>query len=311
MVQADNRPIILLDGATGTELIRSGIFCPEPAWSAHAVRHHPRAVLELHRRYVQAGAQVLTAATFRATPRAVGAGWEQVATAAVRLAREAAESCPSNLPADASLQRFVPPRRPPWIAGSIAPIEDCYRPDLSPARRDPVGTRRHFAVLARVLAQAGCDLLLCETFAHAEEAAMAVEQAADTDLPVWCALTAGPLADLMSPAQMSAAAGTVLAAGASAVLVNCTPAPQTLAYLEAVRQVIGGAVPLGAYANAGNPADRLGWTDQAEAARRYADLAATWPKAGATIIGGCCGTTPAHIAELARRFTTPPCPCTR
>src|SRR6185436_12595780 len=87
------------------------------------------------------------------------------------------------------------------VAGSLAPLEDCYRPDLSPA--DPRPEHRE---LARALADAGVDLLLCETFPHAGEALVACEEAVATGLETWVSFTAGPDGSLLSPAEVEAAA---------------------------------------------------------------------------------------------------------
>jgi S-methylmethionine-dependent homocysteine/selenocysteine methylase len=120
------------------------------------------------------------------------------------------------------------------------------------------------------------------------------------------ALTAGPHADLLTPAALAEAARRCVDRGASAVLVNCVPATMTLAYVEALAGV---GARVGAYANAGEKDDGLGWLpmDRAgAAAARYACFARTWAAAGAAILGGCCGTGPAHIRALARSFSGAP-----
>lgn len=267
--------IVLLDGPLGTQLNAHGLQTPAPLWSAAALRSHPELVQQLHREYAAAGAQVHTANTFRTRRRSAGADWASLAEAAVRLAREA-------LPAGAAL------------AGSIAPLEDCYRPDLSPSDPKP-----EHAELAAWLASLGCDLLLCETFPHVGEGLCAVEAAAETGCPTWAAFTAGYRADLMDPQTLAAAALAAAARGASAVLVNCVPATQTLRYIRALSDS-GLTVPFGAYANAGHPTEGLGWSPSGDGASRYAELAVQWVAAGATIIGSCCGTGPETTAALAQ-----------
>ncbi len=266
--------LTLLDGPMGTELLRRGVATPVPVWSAAALESDPDVVAAVHREYAAAGATVHTTNTFRAQPRVFGDRWETLARTAVRLARES-----------------VP--RGHRVAGALAPIEECYRPDLSPGARSRDDHRK----VARLLASEGADLLLCETFAHPAEATVAVEECAATGLPTWVALTAGPDSSLLSPDAMRRVAQDCVNAGARTVLVNCTPASQTLPYVEAIAEL---GVAFGAYANAGAAREGLGWsTDPVEASRAYARLARTWIAAGATIIGGCCGTGPAHIAELA------------
>jgi len=273
--------ITILDGPLGTELLTRGVPTPLPGWSAHALDTHPSVVADVHAAYANAGATVHTTNTFRTRPRVMGAPWRDMARRAAELTRSA-----------------IPPGH--RVAGSIAPLEDCYRPDLSPPDPGP-----EHAELARVLADAGCDLLLCETFPHAGEALAAVEAALGTGLPVWLSLTAGPNADLLTPTQLADGARRAVGLGAAAALVNCVPAARTLDYVDALAQAVGDRVPIGAYANAGSPDDRMGWRSDPSLPARYADAAEAWIRAGATIVGGCCGTGPGHVAELALRHAPP------
>lgn len=266
--------VTLLDGALGTELIARGIPAPAPLWSALALETHPGAVAALHRGYAEAGAEVHTANTFRTRRRDAGERWAQLTRRAVGLARGA-----------------VPEGH--RIAGSVAPLADCYRPDLSP--EDPRPEHREFC---RLLAASGVDLLLCETFPHVGEALVAVEEAAATGLPVWASFTAGPDGSLLTPAQVRQGARGAAERGASAVLINCTAASKILPFVEALA---GAGVPFGVYANAGDPAEGLGWGDTADGPARYAALAARWVEAGATLVGGCCGTGASHVAALRAR----------
>jgi S-methylmethionine-dependent homocysteine/selenocysteine methylase len=265
----------LLDGPMGTELVRRGVAAHGAAWSAHGLDAAPEVVAAIHRDYAAAGATVHTSNTFRTRRRTVGDRWEELARLAVRLARASVPSAHR-------------------VAGSIAPLEDCYRPDLSPG----AASRDEHGELARVLASAGVDILLCETFAHSKEAAVAVEEAVRTGVETWASLTAGPDASLMTPQAMRDAARACADKGARVVLVDCTPATKTMAYVEAIASA---GVSFGAYANAGSFGDAIGWgADDGTGPARYAKLAGAWVEAGATVIGSCCGTGPAHIEALAR-----------
>lgn len=272
--------VLLLDGPTGTELNARGVETTLPAWSASAIRSHPEVLAAIHRDYAEAGATVHTACTFRTRPRTTGNDWAAMATEAVQLCRRAVPSTHR-------------------VAGSMAPLEDCYRPELSPTNPEP----EHRA-LAEVLARAGCDVLLCETFPHPGEALAAVRAARSTGLETWVALTAGPYATLLSPQALAEAAAACVEAGAAAALVNCVAATQTLPYVEALVAAELG-VPVGAYANAGHPDDRMGWVTKDLDVERYATLAETWVEAGATLIGSCCGTGPAHVRALAALLAPP------
>ena len=253
---------MILDGAMGTLLEARGHRLPTPAWSAWAVEHAPGDVATAHREYVDAGADVVTACTFRTTPRALGPAWRPTLDRAVDLARQAGAR---------------------HVAGSLAPLEDCWHPERSPA--DPRPEHRE---LCRALAAAGVDLILCETFAHGGEALVAVEEAVATGLPVWLSLTAGFDGTLCTPDAMRRTAQEAVARGAWAVLVNCVPADATLPY---VRALADAGVRFGAYANAGHG-------DAVDPPFVYAAHAATRRAAGASMVGGCCGPTPRHIEAL-------------
>ena len=273
--------IVILDGPLGSELLARGIPTPLPGWSAHAIEEAPDVVRAIHADYAAAGATVHTTNTFRTRALVFPDRWRDLARAAARLTREA-------IPAGHR------------VAGSIAPLEDCYRPDLSPADANPTSTRAEHKRLARVLADAGCDLLLCETFPHIGEGLLAVEAAIGTGLPTWASFTAGPDANLLTPGEIAAAGREAVARGASAVLVNCVPARGMLDYVRALREALDDATPIGCYANAGHPDEKMGWTSEPGAPQRYAELASTWIEAGASVIGGCCGTGADHVAALAR-----------
>jgi len=267
--------ITLLDGPLGTQLIEQGHPCPAPAWSAATLTGAPQAVSSIHAAYAQAGARVHTTNTFRTRPDAVGPQWAALAEEAVKLARKA-----------------IPKTHK--VAGSIAPLADCYRPDLSPPNPGP----KH-AALAQILAKQGVDILLCETFPHIDEAVAAAAAAIETGVETWVSFTAGPDASLLNPEQIRKGAQRVIELGASAVLVNCIPASQTERFVHAIADL---GVPFGAYANAGHPDEGLGWTPSVDGPEHYADFAETWVALGATLIGACCGTGPSHIRALHERL---------
>jgi S-methylmethionine-dependent homocysteine/selenocysteine methylase len=266
--------ITLLDGPLGTELDARNVKIELPHWSGAAIHAAPDVIADIHRDYAAAGATVHTANTFRTKRRTVGTHWRSWTQRAVEIARGA-------VPAGHR------------IAGSLAPLEDCYRPDLSPT--DAEVEHREFAA---ALAAAGCDMVLCETFPHVGEALAAVRASVLCGIETWVSFTAGPNADLMTAAEMAQGAKQAVDAGAAAVLVNCTPAIDTIRFVVALDHARLG-VPIGAYANAGNANDPIGWNMSTErSVNAYIDLAKQWIDAGASLIGGCCGTRPAHIAGL-------------
>ena len=264
----------------GTELHARGVPTPLPGWSSHALEAAPDIVRAIHRDYAKSGAQVHTTNTFRTRAATYPARWERLARLAVRLARE---SVPSTH----------------LVAGSIAPLQDCYRPELSPADREPEETRAEHRALALALADEGCDLLLCETFPHMGEALLAAQAAIETGLETWVSFTPGPNLDLLTPEQVGEGAETVLRSGAKAVLVNCLPSSKTLPYLQALAPVAKHYdADFGAYTNVGWVDDVDGWKPAPNDPEEFAQEARPWIEVGATILGGCCGTGPAHVRAL-------------
>jgi S-methylmethionine-dependent homocysteine/selenocysteine methylase len=265
--------MIVLDGATGTELARRGVDTRGALFSAEALLSDKgiQTLREVHRDYVQAGAQVITADTFRTNPRKAGARWRELTNLAVQIAKGSGADL---------------------VAGSIAPVEDCYRPDLRPPPDVALAEHREFA---RALAEAGCDLLLVETVNACDEGLAAVRAAAETGKPVWVSAMS------MRDGRMSSGEDLedfFKAAGASAVLINCVPCDGVDAGLEAARKT---GLPFGAYAHMGEVDPASGWpSTPVLPPDAYAQRAKRWLDRGATIVGGCCGTTPEHIAALAR-----------
>ena len=164
----------------GSELEARGIELPAPAWTARAVAEFPEVVAEIHRAYAEAGADVHTTATFRTRRRSLeDTPW---AGRHDELARRATDLCRAAVEAVGHGR----------VAGGLAPLEDCFRPDLTP---DDAALAAEHAELAEALADAGCDLLLVETMPTERELVAATRAAVATGLPVWAGVTYGPELD--------------------------------------------------------------------------------------------------------------------
>ncbi len=273
----------LLDGALGTELTRRGCDTRLPLWSARALMDAPEIVRRIHADYAEAGAEVLTANTFRTNTRALArAGFPDQVGALTRMAVELARA------GAAGRAR---------VAGSIAPVEDCYSPERVPD--DDALTREH-TELAVALAGAGCDLILVETMNTVREAAIAAAAAARTGLPIWVSFTLGGDDRLLSGKTLAEAVRAIRPLSPEAFLVNCIPVAQVTSALRALRSAVGESdIRIGAYANVGHVDDEVGWTlTDAVSPSAYVAAARGWLASGATLVGGCCGTTPAHSAAL-------------
>ena len=273
-----------LDGACASELLRQGVDAAADLWGVGALLGAPDAVRSLHRAYAAAGAEALTAATFRVAPHSLrGAGLEpragELAALAVRLAREGTR--------DAG--------RDALVLASQTTVEDCYRPDLVP---DDATLAREHAATAAHLAAAAPDALLLETFNTVREARAAAEAAAATGLAVLVAFACREGGVLLSGEDAREAAAAVTVPGVAAVGVNCTTARATMAALA--RIALGTSLPLVAYANNAWSASDSPWlAADPMPPLLYARCGLGWAAAGARLVGGCCGTGADHVAALA------------
>lgn len=275
----------LLDGDTATELRRAGVPIAAP-WGAciALLTEQRRQVLRgVHARYLSAGAQILTANRLRCNWRAMrevgldAAGPTWLVQAAVAVARAACNDVGA----------------PAIIAGSIAPVADCSRPDLVPPDEQ---LHAEHGWLAAELVRAGADLVLIETMNTTREATIALEEALAVGGRTWVSFVCTDGPRLLSGEPVAVAARAVEAIGAEAVLVNCAGIADTEACIRAVRDVC--SCPIGALPNIEG-----GWGTPLRRAVTPEELAMTmlrWrDEIGLSIFGGCCGTTTAHIGALA------------
>ncbi len=288
---------LLADGAMGTLAQATG--ARSEGTGTELALFAPELVGALHRRYLDAGAEVIQTHTYgasrlRLARHGLAGRVRDINLAAARLARQVSD--------DAA------PDRPVFVAGSVSPA-------TSPRAAGPVDTA---AVLAAIreqvgaLHEGGVDLILLETFGSGDELAQALEAARDaSDLPMIAQATFAdedgtPVTTHgETPEQVAA---TVGALRPTAVGSNCTLGPQgLLAVVRRMATAVPDGVLVTALPNAGLPhvvSDRsVRFASDAEHFGRYA---AHYVAAGARLVGGCCGTTPAHVAAAARALAEAP-----
>ena len=277
---------LLLDDAMGTELERRGARAGLPLWSAWALIESPEVVLAIHRDAAAAGAEILTADTFRTHHRnlakeSLAHRSAELTRTAVLLAREVA----------AAAERQV------FVAGSLSPLEDCYRPDLTPSGED---LEREHAMQAEALASAGVDLILVETQNSVRELSAATRWAKATGLPVIASMITDGRGRLLSGEPIEDAAASLASLHLDALSINCVPAREVAPDLARLAKAAPG-VPLAAYGNLGPPWGEGGTIFTKDVPPDdYASLALEWISLGARVVGGCCGTSSAHTAALRR-----------
>lgn len=267
---------LLLDGATGSNLMKAGM--PKGVCAETWILDHPQAILELQRAYVAAGSQVLLAPTFTAgrmylSQHGLEGELKALNRRLVALSREAAQG-------------------KAWVAGDMTTMG---RADV------PYETMlEYYEEQARALAEAGVDLILCETLMGHDEAMAALEgcRMAAAELPVCCSFSVTADGMLYFGGSVYEAAPQVAEFGADAVGINCSVGPDQLeSVVRALQESL--TVPVIAKPNAGMPEiDDQGNAHYSMHAADFGRHMAALHRAGASILGGCCGTEPPYIAAL-------------
>src|SRR4051812_3073092 len=241
---SSGRPV-LLDGAMGTELDARGVATYLPLWSALGLIERPDVVEQIHVDYAEAGADILITNTFRTTSRTLATAARDPGEAASldRLAVELAKRASARSP------------RRPLVAGSLAPLEDCYSPWLSLGSE--IAYREHREQAQR-LAVAGSDFLMIETMPLIAEAVAALKAAGETGLEVTVGFVLGMDGVLLSGETLADAVRAVEPHLPAAIFVNCTPPDVIDRALPVLRDLT--ELPIGVYANLGVAQDSTGWT---------------------------------------------------
>ena len=267
---------LLLDGATGSNLMKAGM--PKGVCAETWILDHPQAILDLQRAYVAAGSQVLLAPTFTAgrmylSQHGLEGELKELNRRLVALSREAAQG-------------------KAWVAGDMTTMG---RADV------PYETMlEYYHEQAQALAEAGVDLILCETLMGHDEAMAALEgcRMAAAELPVCCSFSVTADGMLYFGGSVYEAAPQVAEFGADAVGINCSVGPDQLeSVVRALQESL--TVPVIAKPNAGMPEiDDQGNAHYSMHAADFGRHMAALHRAGASILGGCCGTEPPYIAAL-------------
>lgn len=278
----DTRGVLVADGATGTNFQDMGIepgVAPEE-WVFDA----PDRVAELHRSFVDAGSDLVLTCTFGASPvrledSPLAGRTRELNTRAAEIAREAVG------------EEIL-------VAGSMGPTGQLVEP-FGPLTRD--AGLATFAEQARALVEGGVDLLVLETFFALDEAVWAAEAIRTvTDLPLVMSFSFDQGTRTMmglSPADVTAAAEPF---GLAALGANCGRSLDDTAQLVSEFLDAGLSSPLWVKPNAGVPKVVASGVVYPEDPDSFAARVGGFAARGARIVGGCCGSTPAHLAALAR-----------
>lgn len=275
------RPL-LLDGAMGTLLFSRGI--PQRASLDELVESHPDVVSAIHREYVTAGADIIETCTFganrlRLAPYGLADRTSRLNRRAAQLAREARDVAGRDV----------------LVAGSMGPLAAPTRTE----RPDEATMRTAVREQIEGLLEGGVDVLVLETASHLDDLLLAVgETRALSDLPLVASMTFGEDLVAMDGTTPEAAVQALAVAGVDALGVNCGVGP--VAALDALTQMGDdhAGTPLLIMPNAGLPTRVEGQFVYAAGPAYFAEAVPRFLAAGARLLGGCCGTTPDHIAAM-------------
>ncbi len=287
--------ITLLDGGMGQELVARATRDPGPLWATRVMIDHPGLVKDIHDDYFAAGASVATTNTYNILHDRLQRDGLDALYHALHL-RALAEAHEARAQAGRGI-----------IAGSMGPLGESYRPDLTPPVAESAAL---YAEKARILA-AHVDVILIETISSLDLARGALRGAQVAGRPVWLSVSVDDRdgSRLRSGEAVADLAGVIAEAPTAAVLANCSM-PEAMAAAMVALKPLG--LPFGAYANGFSEITGLPLPEtQAPPAycgrhdltpEKYADFAMSWVGMGATIVGGCCEVGPAHIRHLAQRL---------
>ena len=278
------KAFLILDGAMGTELERRGFKTRLPIWTAQALLDAPELVRQIHQDYINAGANIITTNTFRTNPYTI----------------KKAGLLKSNLDVPQALTKIacilakqVVGNKKVAIAGSVAPVADCFSPELYPG--DELVAKDYYAHIKN-LKTGGVDFILAETMISIKEVMIVLEQTKKLKMPIMVSFALNKDGEIFNSDNLIEALNQVTKYNPLALLINCTT-------LEIIEKVIDSLlatarIPLGVYPNFGPPVK--GQFAEYLTPGKFARSLVRLNKKGVKILGGCCGTQPEHIKALAK-----------
>ncbi len=290
--------MVLLDGGIGTEVIRRGV-----RWRWYGLKTDAAIVQSIHHDYASSGADVLKTNTFGLTKRLYLNVFHDLEhmrrIGAPGLETRAAEL--SKVAVDAARNGSKDSGRDPVIAGSLGPIQHCFRPDMAPGFDAALAEHRE---TARILKDCGVDMILLEMMNTIDEAAAATQAAKETELWVWVSFVPNEHGNLLSGETIADAVKRIEPLEPAAFLVNGALPDDITKAVRALKAAT--KLPIGAFAIIGffdPPSWKFEFQPQFVGMEqwppeRYIEVVREWRALGAQIVGGCNGTGPEHIRAI-------------
>ena len=270
----------------GSELIKRGEILPNHIWSADSNIKNPELVYQIHKNYIEAGSTYITTNTFRTTPRAyqktglsesdsTGIAHESLKMA-VKMAKKATND------------KFQ-------ALGSIAPLEDCYKPELFPGEYI---AKKEFKQLGKWLKDEGVDIFLVETMNSIAEARACLDAISDFNLPTWVSFVLKNSEELLSGEKLIDTILMIDDYDVNCVLLNCSPLDRTNKAMKIVSE--NWKKEWGIYPNLGiGEPSPDGIINNIHSEQEFIETINRAKEFGASILGGCCGSDINHVKLIA------------
>lgn len=294
-----NNKVTLIDGAMGTEIRARGFEVPSHTnsiWSAQALIDNPDVVKDIHKDYILAGAEVITTNNYAVTQNLlrrenIRDKLKELTLLSIDIAKQARENTNHSVK----------------IAASLPPLDTSYRPDLV---GDMDSIVRKYSEIVNIVKDK-VDLIIIETMSSSIEAIGALTACKNADIEVWLGYTLHGVRENTLPSGESLldALNAVKDFNIDAYLINCCSADITSKAMKVFTSELN--KPFGGYANSeiidhiesgddslDNAENLQRESRQSIDANQYSKIVEEWITSGATIVGGCCRTTPKHIKKI-------------
>jgi len=282
----NNKKPLIMDGAMGTELMRRGIELPLPLWSSIANIEEYDHVATIHKEYIESGCNVITTNTFRTTPRTfMKAGYTDAD--ALKLSKKSFKMAVKAAKNAKNAKNIL-------IAGSIAPLEDCYVPSEFPGK---IIAKNEFQFLTDMVSKSGVDIILFETMGSYKEIETALQVSEYIKMEKWLSIILKDKNHLLDNTKIEKVVGLAMRSNIDMLLINCTSTKIITDALPSFLKLWKGK--WGTYPNAGKSMPtKEGIFTSVLSDDQFSKEISHYISLGASLVGSCCGSTPDTIRKI-------------
>ena len=279
----------ILDGALGTQLIKKGLALPDYVWSAEANIKNPEIIKNLYSNYINAGADYITTNTFRTTNRAYSKIIKNQNDQTINYKEQAKTSFNKAIEIAKSIAT-----KKIEIIGSLAPLEDCYYPNLFPNKDIAYS---EYSELGSWFSDVKVNILMLETMNSIIETEIAIHALKVFEIPIWVSFVLKDNQHLLSGEKLADALKVLANYKIETVLLNCNSIERTKIAMKILAYDWSGK--WGIYPNLGKGEPSInGVIANYSSMQKFIDLIEKAANMGASILGGCCGSSHMHIKEI-------------